>query len=121
MAQQDLVHRLVTLAVRDRARNHRDRAAGIEPHHDRLALRLRGLLDDIGKADAAQLPAPAGLVATALERGVIRRGSHHADHHHGPHYKTKEKVSQSPRLIIGIPIAAIVWSWTIAGPIWRSR
>jgi hypothetical protein len=41
VAEQDLVHHLVALAVRYRARDHRDRAAGIEPHHHRLALRLR--------------------------------------------------------------------------------
>ena len=74
VAQQDLVHRLVPLAVRDRAGDHRDRAAGIEPHHHRLALRLRGLLDDIGKADAAQPLARAGFFAAAFEARVIRHG-----------------------------------------------
>jgi hypothetical protein len=49
-----------TLPVRDRAGDHRDRASWIEPHHHGLALRLGGLLDDVGEADAAQLPTPAG-------------------------------------------------------------
>ena len=69
---QDLVHRLVTLAVRYRAGNDRHRAARIEPHHDRLALRLRGLLDDVGKADAPEQPVLARLLTAALEPHVIR-------------------------------------------------
>jgi len=62
----------VALAVRDRARDHRDRAARVEPYHDCLALRLRGLLDDIGKADAPEMPAPAGLLAAAFKPRVTR-------------------------------------------------
>jgi hypothetical protein len=72
MAQQDLVHRLVALAVRDRARDHRYRPAWVESHHYRLALRLRGLLDDVGKADASELPALARLLTAAFEPHVIR-------------------------------------------------
>ena len=71
MAQQDLVHRLVALAVRDRARDHRHRAARVEPHHYRLTLRLRGLLDDVGKADASEPPALARLLTAAIEPHVI--------------------------------------------------
>ena len=66
--QDDLVHRLVALAVRDRARDHRHRAAGIEaaPSPSRR-MRLRGLLDDVGDADAAQLAA-----RLAPRRGAAR-------------------------------------------------
>jgi hypothetical protein len=44
---------------------------GSSRNHDHFALCLRGLLDDIGKADTPELPAPVGLFAAALEPGVI--------------------------------------------------
>src|SRR5262249_51499720 len=71
--EDDLVHRLVALALRRRAGKEGDRAGGVEADFRRLAAwRRGGALDRVDDADAAQLAACLRLGAPRVEALDLR-------------------------------------------------